>query len=1004
MRFRLPSGGFLALIVLFPGLAFGQAVTGTIAGAVRDTTGGVLPGVTVEASSPALIEKTRAVVTDDQGLYKLINLEVGKYIVTFSLTGFGTVKREGIDVLTETTASVNVDLRVGAVEETITVSGAAPVVDVQNVVSQKVMTRDLMENLPTGKTFATFAVLVPGVVTNSPDVGGAYGDLSASLTVHGTRSSESVLNMDGMPIYNGFGSGGGNYGEFLNAGMMDEISVQTGSISTEQDVAGVRVNIVPKEGSDVFRGNALGAFTNSHFNSSNTSPAMVADGLAANSVHQIYDVNPSAGGAVFPDKLWYYLSFREWGTSTTRAGATDTRYYNSTPASPFYTPDLNAPAYDHTWHLSASDRSTWQISKKNKMSVFWEYQNHNYEFSTNSLGNAPETRYLYREIPQYIIQAVWSSPVTSRLLFEGGFTLAANDYHTSPEPQVVEGLPSITELSTNFSYRAYPAAPYGFNRSNQYNYHASASYVTGAHSFKAGFTLLHTWLYQTENTDSPNMPVNLQTLNGVPTSLTEWATPILFKENTKYNLGLYIQDQWKLQRLTMNLGVRGDFLNMYVLPNALSAGPYVPARSFPGVNNVPNWKDIDPRLGGSYDLFGDGKTAIKASVGRYVVGYGPSGFARLVDPLSASVLNASRSWTDTNGNFLPDCNLAVIAANGECGPLLNTNFGKSVPTTAYAPSLSQGFDTRPYDWEVDAGFYHELVPGLSVTANYVRRWYGNNLVTQNLALTNADYTSYCVTAPADPRLPGGGGNQECGFYDVNPGHAGVFNNLIENASQFGNFQDEYDGFDALFSARLRRGVVFSGGVTAGRERTNVCFALNQPTLSPTLNVNGAAGTVSGFVGSVSGTTSPNEQAFCNVVPPFQPNVKLLAVYPLPWGIQASGTLQSIPGPALTTSYTATNAVVEPSLGRNLVGSPGHALLDLIPYGTLYAARLNQTDVRLSKDFRIGSQLRVKANFDLYNIFNSAAPLAIQTVYGPLWQDPTRTLIGRLAKFGAQIDF
>ena len=273
-----------------------------------------------------------------------------------------------------------------------------------------------------------------------------------------------------------------------------------------------------------------------------------------------------------------------------------------------------------------------------------------------------------------------------------------------------------------------------------------------------------------------------------------------------------------------------------------------------------------------------------------------------------------------------------------------------------------------------------------------------------VALTNADYTSYCITAPADPRLPGGGGNQECGFYDVNPGYAGVFNNLIEHASQFGNYQDVYDGFDALASARLRRGIVFSGGVTAGRERTNDCYALNQPTLSPTLAVNGVAGTVSGFVGSVSGTTSPNEQAFCNVDPPFQPNVKLLAVYPLPWGIQASGTFQSMPGPVITSSYTATNAVVEPSLGRNLVGSPGHALLDLIPNGTLYAARLNQTDVRLSKDFRIGSHGRVKANFDVYNIFNSAAPLAIQTAYGPLWADPTRTLIGRLAKFGAQIDF
>jgi hypothetical protein len=276
--------------------------------------------------------------------------------------------------------------------------------------------------------------------------------------------------------------------------------------------------------------------------------------------------------------------------------------------------------------------------------------------------------------------------------------------------------------------------------------------------------------------------------------------------------------------------------------------------------------------------------------------------------------------------------------------------------------------------------------------------------TQNQAVTNADFSPYCISVPSDPKLPGGGGNQLCGFYDVIPSLAGKFNNVITHASQFGDIQDVYDGIDLSVSARLSSGMVLSGGVSAGRERTNDCAMLNQPSLSPGLVVNGAAGTVSGFVGSVAGVTSPNTTADCNIVPPWQPNAKVLAVYPLPfWDLQASGTFQSVPGPQITASYVATNAQILPSLGRNLAGAPGSVLLDVVPPGTMYADRLYQTDVRVSKLLRIGRG-RLRAQIDLYNLLNSAAPLTVQARYGSLWQTPTRTLIGRLAKFGAQFDF
>ena len=984
LRASFLRGSFLALVslALLPCRAAAQGETGTIAGVVKDATGGVLPGVTVEAASPALIEKIRAVVTDGDGQYKIINLRTGTYSVTFGLPGFNTVRREGIDLSAGFTATVSSELRVGSVEETITVRGESPIVDVQNVSQQKTVSRDIMDSLPAAKTFGSYAVLIPGVTISSPDVGGAYGDLSISLAVHGSRNNDSQIMVDGMPARNGIGAGGGQYGQFFNNGMMQEISFETAGMSAELENAGVRSNIIPREGGNIFKGVLFGNFTNSSLNSSNVSDALRAGGLQSNSVDRLYDVNPSMGGRLQKDKLWFFLSFRQWGTRTTRTG-TGAAFPNLTPGGNYYTPDLTQRAYDHSWHLSASNRFTWQASPRNKFAFFHEYQNHEYEFPTDSQGNAPETVSLYKEIPQYLSQVSWSAPVTSRLLFEAGGTLAANDYIKFPQPNVVPGISPITELSTNFTYRAAGGAAYGHNRSSNYNYRASASYVTGSHAFKGGVTMMHTWAWQEPK---PNNPVTLSTRNGLPVSLTQWATPIGYYEKTKYNLGLYVQDRWTVKRTTLNLGVRSDFLNMFAEPQSFPEGPFVPAREFAGVYNMPNWQDISPRLGVSHDLFGNGKTAVKASLGRYVISAGVSTFTRLANPMSASVNSVSRTWNDLNGNFAPDCDLRSQLANAECGQMQNLNFGKTLPATRYAEDVSEGFGVRAYNWEGTASIQHELLRGLSVNAAYNRRWYGNFTVTDNLLLSASDYESYCITAPLDSRLPGGGGNQICGYYDVVPSKLGQSSNVIAQSAGFGEQQEVYDGIDVTASARLPRGVAFSGGITMGRTRTDNCFVAGDPSLSFT-------------------SGAPRTAAYCDVRPPMLPNLKFLGVYPLPlWGIQASATIQSTPGPEVTASYAATNAEIRSSLGRNLAaGANATVLLELIPPGTMYAERLNQVDFRVTKTFKLGNA-RLQGMVDVFNMLNASPFVRVQNRFGPAWQTPTQTLIGRLIKFGGQIDF
>ena len=222
VRTRVLVLGFAA-VLLVPSI--GSAQNSSIAGVARDTTGGVMPGVSVEAASPALIEKVRTVTTDSQGQYKIVDLNPGTYTVTFTLVGFNTVKREGIILTADFTATVNADLKVGAVEETVTVTGESPLIDTQSVTQRKSLTHEVIDALPTGRSFQNLSVLVPGVTIalGSQDVGGTGGDRYQTLAVHGSRSDQMPLVMNGMP-YNNMNNTGGGYNTTLvvNTGTVQE--------------------------------------------------------------------------------------------------------------------------------------------------------------------------------------------------------------------------------------------------------------------------------------------------------------------------------------------------------------------------------------------------------------------------------------------------------------------------------------------------------------------------------------------------------------------------------------------------------------------------------------------------------------------------------------------------------------------------------------------------------------------------------------------------------------
>jgi hypothetical protein len=389
--------------------------------------------------------------------------------------------------------------------------------------------------------------------------------------------------------------------------------------------------------------------------------------------------------------------------------------------------------------------------------------------------------------------------------------------------------------------------------------------------------------------------------------------------------------------------------------------------TFAQVNDVPNWNDISPRAGFSLDLFGNGRTAVKANIGRYLEGPNLTTFTRRANPANAIVTNATRTWNDSNGDYIPQAS--------ELGALSSSSFGSSNVTTRYD---DQVLKNRGYNWEISTSIQHELVSRVSVNAGYFRRWYGNFIATDNLRVTPADYDPYCLTAPPDSRLPGGGGYQVCGLFDVNPSRFGQVDNLISMSKDFGEQKEIYNGVDLGINLRFPGGALLQGGTSTGRLLTDNCFVID----------------------------SPQQLLNCKVTQPFMTQVKVIGVYPLPvWGLQAAATFQSLPGPEITASYAAPNTAIAPSLGRNLsAGATGTATVPLVSPGTLYGDRLNQIDFRATRAFALGAGRRLQANVDVYNLTNASPVLALNNTFGPAWQRPLQILHARMLKFSAQVDF
>jgi hypothetical protein len=950
----------VAIGLIVPASAIAQE-SASIVGLVRDTSGAVMPGVTIEAASEVLIEKSRSATTDGSGRFAIIDLRPGTYVVTFTLQGFKTIRREGIVLAGAFAATVNADLEVGALEETVTVSGASPVVDLTSTQNQFVANRDVLDVLPATRSMQGGASLVPGVSFYS------QGFVS-TMSVHGSASADQRIYFDGMRIgQNLTGTGSQANGTGVNDLAQEELVYDAGSQSAETAIGGVRMDSIPKEGGNRFSGSERFFFSNGSLQNDNVPDDLRSFIREGDSLRISWNQNATLGGPIKQDRLWFFTAFR--------ISQSDSYVAN------MYFPDGSRVNRESKVAPNGQLRLTGQLNQQNKLRAAYYNSNGNtqrYDVGcTATSGNrvscvAPEAAY---QLPTPIQQSgdlKWTSTLTNRLLLEVAQSFGVASYRFQYQPEV--GPYDVMNLDSATGWRTVASATASQDYlSTVWNLNAKLSYVTGTHNLKGGIN--HEWGDDRNRLDNRSHMSTLTFNNGVPVSVTVRNTPATRYNELNADSGIFIQDRWTRNRLTLFGGARYDWFNASFPDQTAAANPFVPARSIPGKTCQPCFEDWSVRGGASFDLFGNGKTALKTSFGKFLAA-NALGTTSSLNPMGAQ--SDTRQWRDLDGNR------RAVDANGnvqmnEIGASTNNNFGLPAGSLQIDPNLKRG-----NNWEETVSVQHELFPNMSLTAGYYRRQFYNLTWEPNLAVDPVrDYTPFTIVGPTHPNLPISG--EVITLYNLNEDKRGQVNRVRTNSP---NNTRVYNGFELSVNSRFPRGFAF-GSITSERTAVNECMDLENS------NPNYIIG------------ASSYGNRFCNRVPPFRVLYKGSAAYRLPYEIQLAGSFQARPGIPLNAEYAVTSAVA----GRPLTGGISTIGVQLIDPTTTFYSYVFTNDFRISRLFRY-NRYRIQGFVEIFNLVNDSTIFTRIETFNPaptaaspqLWYNPIDLVQSRRFQFGFQVDF
>jgi hypothetical protein len=1024
-RRLLLSAGVLACLLALPATVRAQSA---FAGVVKDATGAVLPGVTVEAASPVLIEKVRSVTSDSNGNYRIENLRPGTYTLTFSLPGFSTVKKDAIELASNFTSSINADLKVGTVEETVTVSGSSPVVDVQSNVKAQVLPREVLDAVPSAHTIQSVGQLVVGVTLTAPDVGGSQAMQQTYFTVHGLGAAQTSVLIDGM-VVNGL-QGDGAIQSYLNEGANQEMVYQTGGGNVDAPTGGVKINLVPKEGGNRFSGSLFEGYETKNLQASNGNDFLYTHGVTSlDQIGTYNDTNFTVGGPLRKDMLWFFGSGRLF---TVNKPIASTIVSDGTAAGTlkcYNNPGTCDQGVDPQHQYSALARITWQVSPRNKLSAYMD-RIHKVRGAAMAPGDDQTTSSVRWNSPNYTTATVkYTSTVSSRLLLEGGYSTNIERYNNLYADGVekpygsAEWLATARHFDSTFGRRWVASDGITGQYPDRYNAQGSATYVTGTHSIKAGFQ--DSWgVFNHVNRGNAALYQNYQTIAGVltPQTVTVYDTPIWSAERLNANLGIYGQDVWTLKRATFTIGGRWEYVKEQVIGQPAQVGRFGNLLAFDDID-VPVWKTFSPRTAAVIDVFGTGKTAARVGYNRYESA-ATTTFASLYNP--ATVVSQSLAWTDLNRDDIAQGAPGCVYQTAGCEinfTALPRNFGV-VSLASPDPNLK-----RPYVEQFNVGVTQEVLRGVSVSAEWFHNESKQVMLRTNTArpgtyangaVSNPSYRPVTVFSPID-------GTPITVYDTANAAAASAVVNLDTNDSAL---TQGYNAYEFNINARLPRGARLFGGVATDRTIANTCTA---------------AATNPNFLLTIGGVNYCDQT---NSGIPWRTQFKLAGTFPLPWyGIIVSGAYQGLPGYILGTSALTAGGAGAPNFPNiSGVGSsmtvtattryavcPGNSAsqgcvvgglvsptvnsgsltVPLVQPGIELTPRLNQIDLSIAKRIKIGN-FKFDPKIDLFNAFNSSdyftvrtttfTPSATAGVSAGTYMYPGSILQGRLLRLAAVINW
>ncbi len=936
------------------------AITGKIVGIVTDSSGGGVPGATVTVQGSALMAP-RLATTQADGSFLFDFVDIGRYDVTATAQGFKTAVEKGVEITAGFIATVNIPLTVGEVQETVEVSGEAPIVDVRSNATPSTFDQSLLQDIPSGRDPWSTVAQAPGTLSSNYDVGGNQSFQQAVMQVHGSKPGEQVYSFDGLRL-NWPGSSGGFTAFYIDHDSLQEFQVVTDSAPAEVGVGGVYMNMVTKSGSNQIHGLAALYYTSSAFHSGEPllqfagQPDPVGSPMIMNR-----DTTVNVGAPLMKDRWWFFGAYRRYDIK------------ESILAIPKPASEGGGPIADTNHQTNTVLRSDFQVNAKNRVNFQWLYNNQNRFFRRDTNFQFVDEQASWRQIePAYIVQGQWTSQITNNFLLDAriGYLhlLFPLGYQPSVTPTDIN-LQDVT-LSTEKG-----AAPFNYlNPAQTLRAAVSASYYRGAflggtHNFKFGYEVGKS---KNGNFFNVNGDINAQFDSGKALDVIIYNTPVQ-EQAIFHDSAFFLQDAWTVkQRLTLNLGFRFDHFRTFnpaqSSPGTGTFASLFPNRTFPQSPDVVVWNNVAPRIGGAYDLTGKGRAVIRASYSRF---YRIEG-TEIAEAVNANGLGGQGyKWTDSNGDGLPQSGEFLSPAN------LLFSFGGIA--TRIDPNLK-----HPYSDQVSVGYEQQVYKDLHVGVTYYYRTNKNQVGQLNAAITAADYspitqlTPFPTTAdpnPATQPIVNPLTNQPLTIFAVNPSLVGQSDLLVTNIPSLDS--NSYHGLEFTAVKRFSSRWQVLAGFTVQREKGTWA------------NPNGI--TADNFNDPNLDINRKNSYLDFDSTYIF----KLGGTYDLPWHVTTSVNFQHYTGYPIQPTKVFS--------GQELPQNSETVALQ--PAGTVRLPSVNLLGLRISRPFSVWeSRLTLEPLVDLLNIGNSHTVVSEVTSFGGAYLKPSDLLHPFVTKFGLRVKF